>query len=122
VCSALAIIPTVPLFLHHYLTWPGRKVGWLSLVSQLSLFVKISFGNKGREYMFVGDEQKFPLYWTRFPARFASWPRLELSAEDILALLVLDSLPRGIPAREILNTYWCEDPTNAVFSTFFCFV
>ena len=87
-CSTLAIISTIPLFLYHYLTRPGRKVGWLSLVSHprnclfkpyltsykffKDTFVKISFESGGREYIFHGNEPKFPLYWTRSPLRFAS--------------------------------------------------
>jgi len=32
-CTTLDISPTIPLFLHHYLSWLGKKLGWLSLVS-----------------------------------------------------------------------------------------
>jgi len=135
VCSALAITPTIPLFFTHYSTRPGKKVGWVSLISQSrnclfkpysssykhfkDTFVKIAFGEVGREYIFYGDEPRFPLYWTRSPVRVAPWSRSGLSAEDTSALAVLDSLPRDIPARDILNTYWCENPNGAVFGTFF---
>ena len=68
-------------------------------------FIKISFGSEGREYLYYDNEPKFPLYWTKSPIRFASWPWSKLSAEDISALSVLDSLPRGIATRKILNTF-----------------
>jgi len=84
-------------------------------------FIKISFGKVGREYIFNGNEPKFLLYWTRSPARVAFWPRSGLAMEDISALSVLDTLPKGIPSLDILNTYWCEDPTGTMFGTFFFF-
>ena len=131
VCSALGITPTIPLFFSHYLTRPGKKVGWLSLISQScnclfkpysssykhfkDTFVKISYGEAGREYIFNGKEPKFPLCWTRSPAHIAFWPQSGLSAKDISALSVLDILLRSIPSQDILNTYRCEDPTSAVF-------
>jgi len=137
VCSALAITPTIPLFFTHYSTRPSNKVGWLSLISQSrnclfkpysssykhfkDTFVKIAFGEVGREYIFDGEVPRFPLYWTRSPVCVAPWSRSGLSAEDTSTLAVLDSLPRGIPARDILNTYWCEDPNGIVFGTFFSF-
>jgi len=121
VCSALVITPTIPLLFSHYLTRPGKKVGWLYLISQShnclfkpysssykhfkDTFIKISFGEVGRKYIFNGREPKFPLYWTRSLARVAFWPKSGLSAEDTSTLFVLDSLHRGIPARDILNTY-----------------
>jgi len=82
-------------------------------------FIKISFESEGREYIYHRNEPKFPLYWTRSLVWCASWPWSELSAEDISALSILHSFPRGIPAREILNNFWCEDPNNTVLGTFF---
>ena len=135
VCAALCLTPTIPLFFTHYQSRPGKSVGWLSLISQVrnclfkhfsssykhfkDTFIKITFGEVGRGYIFDGEEPKFPLYWRRSPARASFWPRSGLSAKDSSTLSVLDSLPRGIPARDILNTYWCEDPASVVFGTFY---
>lgn len=33
-CLGLGLDATPPLFLHHYCTCSGKKVGWLSLVNQ----------------------------------------------------------------------------------------
>jgi len=135
VCAALGLTPTIPLFFTHYQSRPRRKVGWLSLISQAlnclfnpfsssykhfkDTFIKITFGEVSRGYIFDGEEPKFPLYWTRSLAPATFWPGSRLSAEDSSALSVLDSFPRGIPARDILNTYWCEDLASAIFDTFY---
>lgn len=69
--------------------------------------------------MYDGDESRIPIYWTKSPTRFAVWPTSDLVDKDISVLSVLDNLPKGIPARGLLYTFWCEDSNNAVLGMFF---
>jgi len=109
-CLGLGLTTTPALFLHHYCTRPGKRVGWLSLVSQSKnrllnpysssykffkdTFFKVMINPEGRRSVFDGVVSKFPLYWTRKPTKFTLWPRSDLSTNDFIAIGKLDQLPR----------------------------
>jgi len=89
-CLGLGLTATPALFLHHYCTRPGKKVGWLSLVSQnknrllapytssykqfKETFFKVIIKGEGFRYVYDDGVPKFPLYWTRKLVKFTLWP------------------------------------------------
>jgi len=83
--------PSPHVFLHFYRARTSRPTKWTSLVSQSgaalftpfcssykyfkNVFFKITILPSGRHYFFNRDVSKFPLYWTRDPVVYLSWPR-----------------------------------------------
>jgi len=108
-CLGLGLTATPALFLHHYCTRPGKKVGWLSLVNQnknrllasytssykhfKETFFRVIVKGEGCRYVYDDGMPKFPLYWTRELVKFTLWPRLDYTTEDFLAIGTLDQLP-----------------------------
>jgi len=41
-----------------------------------------------------------------------------MSEKDLVAVLVLDRLPRGIPTQGLLDTYWCKELSDYILSMF----
>ncbi|KOM55887.1 hypothetical protein LR48_Vigan10g177900 [Vigna angularis] len=131
-CRALAIRPTVGLFLFFFRCPPVAKKGWVSLISEpgnalLELylqsyrgfkekFFKVSITEDGRRYFFSGEgNPKFPLYWTQDPLKFTSWPEDKLTIEELEALSVLSSLPRPFSSRQLINCLEFDDAEARVF-------
>jgi len=135
-CLGLGLTTTPALFLHYYCTRPGKKVGWLSLVSQnknrlldpytssyknfKETFFKIIIREGGYRFVFDGGVPKFPLYWTKKSTRFTIWPRSDFTAEDFLAIGKLEQLPRQIFTRRLIECSSASDPAGAVVGKWFC--
>ncbi|KOM52333.1 hypothetical protein LR48_Vigan09g099200 [Vigna angularis] len=89
-CQALAIRPTVALFLRFFRCRPVAK--------------------KGRTYFFDEDgNPKFPLYWTQDPLRFTLWAEDKMTIEELEALSVLTALPRPFSSRRLINCLEHDD-------------
>ncbi|KOM49703.1 hypothetical protein LR48_Vigan08g053000 [Vigna angularis] len=119
-CRALAIRPTVALFLYFFRCRPVAKRGWVSLIFEpgnalLELylqsyrgfknkFFKVSILDSRRRHFFDGEgNPKFPLYWTKEPLRFTSWAEDKMTTEELEALNVLTALPRPFSSRRLIN-------------------
>jgi len=129
-CLGLGLMATPTLFLHHYCTRPGKKVGWLSLVSQnknhllspysssykffKDTYFEVVINREGRRFVFDGAVSKFPLYWTRKLTKFTLWPRSDLSVDDFIGIGKLDQLPHQIPTRRLIECFTAVDPAGAV--------
>jgi len=130
-CSALGLKATPSIFLHHYCTHLGKKVGWLSFASRSGNrlldpftsfyknfkdgFFNILFEVEGRLYVYDSDVPKFSLYWTKSPTGYRVWPKSTMLEEELASISILDRLPKGL-----LDTFWCEDPSIGVLDMFFC--
>ncbi|KOM37947.1 hypothetical protein LR48_Vigan03g132900 [Vigna angularis] len=131
-CQALAIRPTVALFLRFFRCRPVAKKGWVSLISEpgdalLELysqsykgfkdkFFKVSILDSGRTYFFDEDgKPKFPLYWTQDPLRFTSWAEDKMTIEELEALSVLTALPCPFSSRRLINCLEHDDFDSRVF-------
>jgi len=55
-------------------------------------FFKISIMPTDKRYFFNGDTPKFPLYWTRDPVCYNSWPRSPMIGDDKKMFNTLDKL------------------------------
>jgi len=137
-CLGLGLNATQPLFLHHYCTRRGKKVGWVSMVSQsknrlLNLFsslykcfketfFKVLVKGESHQYVYDGDVPKFPLYWTRSPTKYMLWPRLTFTTVDFLALGTLQQMPRQTSTGRLLGCYSANDKAGAVASKSFPFL
>ena len=136
-CLGLGLTATPVIFLHHYCTRPGKKVGWLSLVSQnknrllgpysssykcfKDTYFKVVINPESRQFVFDGAVSKFPLYWTRKPTKFTLWPRFDLLADDFIFIGKLDQLPCQIPTRRLIECLTAIDPAGvAVGKRLFC--
>jgi len=82
-------------------------------------FLKVLFEAEGRTYVYNGDVPKFPLHWTKSPTRYQAWPRSSMPEEDLAAISVLDRLPHDISTRGLIDTFWCDHPSNNVLDMFF---
>ncbi|KOM31885.1 hypothetical protein LR48_Vigan01g144100 [Vigna angularis] len=131
-CRALAIRPTVTLFLYFFRCRSVAKRGWVSLISEpgnalLELylqsyrgfknkFFKVSILDSGRRHFFDGEgNPKFPLYWTKEPLRFTSWAEDKMTTEELEALNVLAALPRPFSSRRLINCLEHDDADSRVF-------
>ncbi|RDX75692.1 hypothetical protein CR513_44394, partial [Mucuna pruriens] len=94
ICRALALIPSVPIFLNHYTTQVGQNISWVSLSPLLkeSLFNAYTASYKVLKNLFVKiralgrasfalDSKPLPLYW-RLPYKFKGLSKGKLSLED----------------------------------------
>ncbi|KOM47424.1 hypothetical protein LR48_Vigan07g112800 [Vigna angularis] len=131
-CQALAIRPTVALFLRFFRCRPVAKKGWVSFISEpgdalLELysqsyrgfkdkFFKVSILDSRRTYFFDEDgSPKFPLYWTQDPLRFTSWAEDKMTIGELEALSVLTALPRPFSSRRLINCLEHDDFDSRVF-------
>jgi len=68
-------------------------------------FFKIIITPAGRHHFFSGDNTKFPLYWTRDPVHYLSWPRSPTIEDDKKMFDIMDQLPRKLNVQSILKLY-----------------
>jgi len=113
--------PSPHIFLSYYSTCPSYPVKWVSLVSQShnvpftpfsssykyfkDSFFKIVITVAGRQHIFYGDTPKFPLYWTRDPVYYLSWPRSPVTEDDKRMFEIMDQLPWKLNVCSILKLY-----------------
>ena len=109
------------VFLSFYSTRPSSPVKWVSLISQShnvlftpffssykyfkDSFFEIIITPASRHHFFNGDNAKFPLYWTRDPVHYLSWPRSPTIEDDKKMFDIMDQLPRKLNVRSILKLY-----------------
>jgi len=107
-CKFLSLSPNPKAFLYYYSSQPGKRQGWLSLISKSKIcflkpftssyknfkggFFKILIEDNGRRYFFDGDVPTFPFYWTSQPLKFNSWSYHSMDAEDRHVFEVLGHL------------------------------
>ncbi|KOM43657.1 hypothetical protein LR48_Vigan05g126200 [Vigna angularis] len=118
-CSALAITPIVPIFLHYFNVRPIAKRGWVSLTSvhDCCLFKPYSesFKNfKHRNFKVIIKEggrsqfhteaggPLFPFYWKRDPAKINVVLVYAMTPVEIESVKTIDALSRRLPARNLL--------------------
>ena len=134
----LGLNATPPLFLHHYCTRSGKKVSWLSLLSQSKnrllnpfsssykhfkeTFFKVLVKGHSRRYVFDDDVPKFPLYWMKTPTKYMLWLRSTFTIENVLALGTLEQLPRKISTQRLLGCYSANDKAGVVVDNSFPFI
>jgi len=121
-CDMLRLLPTSSTFLYYYTLHPSDPVSWLSLISQpgnilfapftssyknfKGNFFKIFIEPEGRGlFSYELGRSKFPLYWTKTPARFKQWPRPIASVEEREVWNLFGSLSRRLPTYKILSVY-----------------
>ena len=113
-------------FLYYYSSPPGKRPGWLSLISKpricflkpftssykdfKGVFFKILIEEEGNKYFFDGDTPKFPLYWTDQPLKFNSWSYHSMDAADRRVIEVFGHFSYQIPTRALLRLYSSETP------------
>ncbi|KOM40204.1 hypothetical protein LR48_Vigan04g040200 [Vigna angularis] len=133
-CQALAIRPTLALFLHFFRARPVAKRGWVSLIFEpgnaiLELysqsfrgfkdkFFRVTIAELGRPFFFNEDNNpRFPLYWTQDPLKFTSWSEDKMTIKELDALNVLTALSRSVSSRRIINCLEHDDAGSKVFDT-----
>ncbi|KOM25552.1 hypothetical protein LR48_Vigan118s000200 [Vigna angularis] len=134
-CQALAIRPTVPLFLRFFRSHLVARRGWVSLISELGdallelysqsyrgftdKFFKVSILDSRRTLFFDEDgSPKFLLYWTQNPLRFTLWSEDKMTIEELEVLSVLTALPRPFSSRQLINCLKHDDFDSRVFGMF----
>jgi len=104
--------PSPHVFFSYY-------VKWVSLVSQShnvlftpfsssykyfkDSFFKIVITAAGRHHFFDGDTPKFPLYWTRDPVYYLSWPKSPATEDDKRMFEIMDQLPGNLMFSPFLS-------------------
>lgn len=117
---AAGVIPTIPSFLYYFDVRPPPKGGWVSLTSVMDRtlfkpyvesyknfkdqFFKVVITAAGRQDFF--DEEGsplFPLYWTENPTTMKAYSKYDLDIADLCVVDVIDTLPRRLPARNLVD-------------------
>ena len=125
-CKLLSLSPSPKSFLYYYSSRPGKRPGWLSLISKPRIcflkpytssykdfkggFFKVLIEPEGKEYFFNGDIPKFPLYWTIDPLKFNSWSCHSMDAADRHIIEVFGHISYRIPTRALLQLYTSTRP------------
>lgn len=139
VCFCLRIPLSAKVFLYHYMTRPTTPVGWVSLIGrpQLSFiapfkssyknfqrdFFKFCPGPAGRHHFF--DDRGFPLfpfYWTSTPKRIQGVPVDCLTEEERGYVEVLQQLPKGLLARDLIRIFKSPTCRKDFAAREFCFL
>ncbi|KOM39030.1 hypothetical protein LR48_Vigan03g241200 [Vigna angularis] len=125
-CSALAITPTVSVFLHYFNVRPIAKRDWVSLtfVHDCCLFkpyseslknfkhryfkVIIKEGSRSQFHIAAGGPL-FPFYWTRDPAKINVVPVGSMTPVEIEAVKTIDALSRRLPTQNLVKCLGHED-------------
>ncbi|KOM29693.1 hypothetical protein LR48_Vigan746s000600 [Vigna angularis] len=125
-CSAVGVTPTIPVFFYYFAVRPSSSGGWVSFrsVRDRTLFRPFSesFKNFKQHYFkiivdkaglreFSDGERRplFPFYWTRDPRRIGPNSVGDLTACDLEAVRTINSLPRRISARHLVECLSLED-------------
>jgi len=87
--------PSPHVFLSYYSTRPSYPVKWVSLVSQSQNVLFTHFSSsykyfKDSFFKIVITVAKFPLYWTRDPVYYLSWPRSPVTEDDKRMFEIMD--------------------------------
>jgi len=83
-------------------------------------FFKVLVESEGTSHFFdaVGPP-RFPLFWTRSPAKIKDWPRpVNPSDGEREVFALFDSLPMKLPARLLMSLYVETDRKTAFEGTF----
>ncbi|KOM37267.1 hypothetical protein LR48_Vigan03g064800 [Vigna angularis] len=125
-CSAVDVTPTIPVFFYYFTVRPSPSGGWVSFrsVRDMTLFRPFSdsFKNFKQHYFkiivdkaglheFSDGEGRplFPFYWTRDPRRIRANSIGDLTARDLEAVRTINTLPRRISARHLVECLSLED-------------
>ncbi|KAG2381216.1 histidine-containing phosphotransfer protein [Vigna angularis] len=125
-CSAVGVTPTIPVFFYYFAVRPSPSGGWVSFrsVRDRTLFRPFSdsFKNFKQHYFkiivdkaglheFSDGEGRplFPFYWTRDPRRIRANSIGDLTARDLEAVRTINTLPRRISARHLVECLSLED-------------
>ncbi|KOM30532.1 hypothetical protein LR48_Vigan01g008600 [Vigna angularis] len=125
-CLAVGVTPTIPVFFYYFEVRPSRSGGWVSFTSVRgrTLFRPFSdsFKNFKQHYFkiivdkaglheFSDGEGRplFPFYWTRDPRRIRATSIGALTAPDLEAVRTINTLPRRISARHLVECLSLED-------------
>ncbi|XP_068500122.1 uncharacterized protein [Phaseolus vulgaris] len=125
-CKLLSLSPSPSAFLYYYSSRPGKRPGWLSLISKSNVcflkpftssykdfkgsFFKILIEPIGREYFFNGNSPKFPLYWTKDPVKFNSISFHSMGVADRHVIEVFSRFSYQVPTRALLQLYTSSHP------------
>ena len=132
-CKLLSLSPSPASFLYYYSSRPGKRPGWLSLISKSNVcflkpftssykdfkgsFFKILIEPVGREYFFDGDSPRFPLYWTKDPVKFNSISFHSMGVADRHVIEVFSRLSYQVPTRALLQLYTSPNPREDLIGT-----
>ncbi|KOM38158.1 hypothetical protein LR48_Vigan03g154000 [Vigna angularis] len=125
-CSAVGVTPTVPVFFYYFAVRPSSSGGWVSFrsVRDRTLFRPFSDSFKNfkqhyfkiivdkaglREFSDGEGRPLFPFYWTRDPRRIGANSIGDLTARDLEAVRTINTLPRRISARHLVECLSLED-------------
>ncbi|KAG2399404.1 hypothetical protein LR48_Vigan04g136600 [Vigna angularis] len=125
-CLAVGVTPTIPVFFYYFEVRPSRSGGWVSFTSVRgrTLFRPFSdsFKNFKQHYFKIivdkaglhefsdGEGRSlFPFYWIRDPRHIRATSIGALSAPDLEAVRTINTLPRRISARHLVECLSLED-------------
>ncbi|KOM28756.1 hypothetical protein LR48_Vigan583s000700 [Vigna angularis] len=125
-CLAVGVTPTIPVFFYYFEVRPSRSGGWVSFTSVRgrTLFRPFSdsFKNFKQHYFkiivdkaglheFSDGEGRplFPFYWTRDPRQIRATSIGALTAPDLEAVRTINTLPRRISTRHLVECLSLED-------------
>lgn len=78
-------------------------------------FFKIMIPEANRRDFFGEDETSlFPLYWTENPTKMKAFVKEVLDIADLCVVDILDTLPRRLPARGLIDCLPFEDCSGRV--------
>ncbi|KAG2375949.1 uncharacterized protein HKW66_Vig0158970 [Vigna angularis] len=125
-CLAVGVTPTIPVFFYYFAVRPSPSGGWVSFrsVQDMTLFRPFSdsFKNFKQHYFKIivdkaglhefsdgAGRPLFPFYWTRDPRRIRANSIGDLTARDLEAVRTINTLPRRISARHLVECLSLED-------------
>ncbi|KOM27520.1 hypothetical protein LR48_Vigan432s002500 [Vigna angularis] len=143
ICSSLALRPTPTAFLYFFHVQPHSSKPWVSLRTignrhLLTLFNSSYKDFKGHffkvvpleagyeSFCFPNGEGKFPFYWTKDPKKVISWPKPQMTPEDLDLINQLSQLPPKSSCHALISflgktchlTYYLSQMDPSKGSTF----
>ncbi|KOM31953.1 hypothetical protein LR48_Vigan01g150900 [Vigna angularis] len=132
ICSGLALKPTSTAFLYFFHVQPHPSKPWVSLrtVGNKHLLTLYNSSYKDFKNHFFkvvptetgyqslcssAQEAKFPFYWTRDPRKVLSWPKPQMTPEDLDLINQLCQLPPKSSCRVLIGFLGNKNLPSNVF-------